>query len=237
MALFSEITNRIETAAKESAYTKDATEKDPRYRSLGLRAPQIKAIVKEYNAQFKQLSTDETLALIGLFIKGYGEQQSIAIRLMTGILDHYTPSNFYLLDQYLDHLCGWSKIDDIGILVLQPILRIYPKEFYQQLTAWNKAPEYWKRRASVITFTRKIGASGQFTEQALTLCENIIDDEHDLVRKGIGWCLKDVMKGDKERVITYVKELRQRNISAVITLYALRDIKGDERKELLNSKK
>ena len=42
--------------------------------------------------------------------------------------------------------------------------------------------------------------------------------------KGVGWCLKDVMRGDRERVLAYVRGLRKRGVSAVITLYAIRDL-------------
>jgi hypothetical protein len=53
------------------------------------------------------------------------------------------------------------------------------------------------------------------------------------VRKGVGWALKDVMRGDPDQVLAYVKELRRRGVSAVITLYAIRDLKGAERADVL----
>jgi hypothetical protein len=44
------------------------------------------------------------------------------------------------------------------------------------------------------------------------------------------------MHGDKERVLDYVKSLRRKGVSAVITLYAIEELKGKERKEVLNVK-
>jgi 3-methyladenine DNA glycosylase AlkD len=85
----------------------------------------------------------------------------------------------------------------------------------------------------VVAFVRKIGESGEFTEEALRLCENLVGDPEDLVRKGVGWALKDVMRGDRERVLAYVKDLRRRGVSATITLYAIRDLRGAERDEML----
>jgi hypothetical protein len=41
------------------------------------------------------------------------------------------------------------------------------------------------------------------------------------------------MRGDSDRVLAYVKELRRRGVSAVITLYAIRDLKGAERADVL----
>lgn len=94
----------------------------------------------------------------------------------------------------------------------------------------------WKRRASVVTFTRKIWESGEFTDEALELCDNLIWDKEDYVRKGVGWALKGNMRGAKERVLDYVKSLRRKGVSSVITLYAIRDLRGKERETVLNIK-
>jgi len=64
----------------------------------------------------------------------------------------------------------------------------------------------------------------------------LIWDEEDLVGKGVGWVLKDCMRGDKERVLEYVKGLRK-GVSTVITLYAIRDLKDDDRGYILNTKR
>lgn len=83
----------------------------------------------------------------------------------------------------------------------------------------------------MVAFTRKIGSSDKFTDEALSLCDNLLWDEEDMVRKGVGWALKNVMRGDKRRVLDYVKSLRRKGVSSVITLYAIRDLKGKEREE------
>lgn len=79
----------------------------------------------------------------------------------------------------------------------------------------------------------KIGKSGKYTDECLELAENLIDDPEDLVQKAVGWALKDTMRGDKEPVLAYIKDLRIRGKPAVITLYAIRDLKGKERKDIL----
>ncbi len=87
-------------------------------------------------------------------------------------------------------------------------------------------------------FTRKVATSGQFTDVALELCHNLIYSEtgaaEDLVQKGIGWALKDLMKADKERILDVVRQLRRDKIPSTITLYAIRDLKGEERKAFLS---
>jgi 3-methyladenine DNA glycosylase AlkD len=130
---------------------------------------------------------------------------------------------------------GWSHVDDFCIAVHQPLLLAHRPETLALLERWNRSPNRWKRRASVVAFVRKVGESGQFTDDALRLCEALVGDPEDLVQKGVGWALKDVMRGDRERVLAYVKELRRRGVPSTITLYAIRDLPGAEREKLLGA--
>jgi 3-methyladenine DNA glycosylase AlkD len=89
----------------------------------------------------------------------------------------------------------------------------------------------------VVTFTRKVGESGEFTDEALALCDKLIWDPEDLVQKGVGWALKDSMRSAHDRVVAYVKDLRRMGVPSTITLYAIRDLKGEEREGVLAVKK
>jgi 3-methyladenine DNA glycosylase AlkD len=88
-----------------------------------------------------------------------------------------------------------------------------------------------------VTFVRKIAKSGEFTEEVLHLCENLIWDEEDIVQKGVGWALKDNLRSAPDRILPYIRDLRQRGVSSTITLYAIRDLKGAKRQEVLAAKK
>ena len=109
----------------------------------------------------------------------------------------------------------------------------HPDEFIDLIGLWNQDQDLWLRRASVVLFTRKVAESGQFNDMALKFCENLVYDAEILVQKGVGWSLKDLMRNDKQRIIDYVSDLRARGVSSVITLYAVKDLKGDERDKIL----
>ena len=71
----------------------------------------------------------------------------------------------------------------------------------------------------------------------LGLCDKLIWAPEDLVQKGVGWALKDNLRGDREKVLAYVKDLRCQGVPSTITLYAIRDLKGAERQAVLAIKK
>jgi 3-methyladenine DNA glycosylase AlkD len=208
--------------------------KDEKFVAYGLTTPAWRAIMRGFRPRIRALSRDERLGLAdALFAEGEGWLGHSAIYVLTLSTEELRATHFERLDRLADGFTGWSHVDDVCISVIQPLLLTHRAETLALLERWNRSPNRWKRRASVVAFTRKVGESGQFTEEALRLCENLVYDHEDLVRKGVGWALKDVMRGDRERVLAYVEDLRRRGVSAVITLYAIRDLKGVERAEVL----
>lgn len=226
--------NLIKYENKKAAEIDKKYHKYDRHRSLGIKAGALDKLLKQYKTEVKNLSCKEAFALAQMLYKDKIEDTILAGNfVLQNKIDCIGKSKLPLLDKALDHFCSWSTIDDFCIDVLQPILLTYPKDTLRFLEKWNQSKNMWKRRASVVAFVRKVGESGKFTNEALTLCENLISDKEDLVQKGVGWCLKDIMRGDKKKVLEYVKKLRKRSVPATITLYAIRDLKGSERVQIL----
>jgi len=223
---------------------KKAAEIDKKYhkydghRSLGIKAGMLDKLLKQYKVEIKNSSCKEAFALAQMLYKDKIEDMILAGNfVLQNKIDCIGKSDLTFLDKALNNFSSWSQVDDFCIDVLQPILLKYPNDTLRFLKKWNQSKSMWKRRASVVAFVRKVGESGKFTKEALVLCENLIFDKEDLVQKGVGWCLKDVMRGDKKKVFEYVKKLRKRSVPATITLYAIRDLKGAERAEILQTTK
>jgi 3-methyladenine DNA glycosylase AlkD len=211
--------------------------KQPGYVSYGIKTPLFLSIIKAYKKQIEGLPERDAFALaLDFYESGIEEQMYVGNHILVLHIASITPKRFGFLDRCLSYFKSWGTTDDFCIHVMQHILSRYPSETYALLRKWNRSGHIWKRRASVVTFTRRAGASGEHTNVALELCENLVNDKEDLIRKAVGWALKDTMCGDKEKVLGYVAQLRKRGTSAVITLYALRDITGREREQILKKK-
>jgi 3-methyladenine DNA glycosylase AlkD len=236
--IYDSIVADLEGAGRESAYQADATEPDARYKSYGVRADGKKRIIGSYKSAIRSLETQEQLGLAQKLIESeYGEQQSVGLFILEPFAYYFSPGKFEELDNYVRHLHGWSKIDSFTGSLLRDVLFLYPDEFVNLVRSWNQDEDLWLRRASVVLFTRKVAMSGRFNDIALELCGNLVDDPELLVQKGVGWSLKDLMRNDKERIANYVIELRARGVSSTITLYAIKDLKGEERAAILDRTK
>ena len=208
--------------------------KEDAYIAYGLYTPVWRGIMREFRPRFLALPPERRLDLAAaLLAEHIGELGHTGIHLLALSAKALGPLHFESLDRLLDDFRSWSHVDAFCIDVLQPVLMSHPQETLRLLERWNRSPNRWKRRASVVTFVRKVGESGAFTDEVLRLCDNLIGDADDLVQKGVGWALKDNLRSAPDRVIAYVKELRRKGVPATITLYAIRDLKGDQRAEVL----
>jgi 3-methyladenine DNA glycosylase AlkD len=166
-------------------------------------------VIKAHRATILALSEGEKQELARLLMESrYGEQQSVAMFVLDQMREHFNPGTFGVIDGYLRCMHGWSKVDAFTGGLLADLLFRYPKPMIVLADEWNRDPDRWLRRASVVLFTPKVAASGAFTDVALEFCHNLAFDEEIMVQKGVGWALKDLMRSDPPRIVAYVAQLR-----------------------------
>ncbi len=232
--LYRRIVSDLVAAVDGSNYAADANEPDPRYKGYGVRKPAVDALIKRYRKEISALTMAQKLAFSRRLIKsGYGEQKTVALAALEQIVDYFSPDHFLELESLIRGLHGWSKIDSYTGSLLRDVLVRHPTAFLALLDTWNRDEDPWLRRASVVIFTRKVAATGKYHDVALRHCERLKHAEEDLVRKGVGWALKDLMRTEEKRVLEYVVSLRKQHVSSVITLYALRGLSAEERRQVI----
>ena len=219
---------------KTEASKRERFHKYDHHHSLGIKAPIRDSILKKYKKQIRELSCKDTLSLADLLYQDRIEETILAgIFVLQINSQQLSIPHLPFLDRSLEYFCSWSTTDKFCIDVMQPLLLQHPKEILLLLKKWNSSKNIWKRRASVVTFVRKIGESGKFTVAALGLCNHLLWDQENLVQKGVGWCLKDLMRGDRVKLLNYIQELRASGVCSTIILYAIRDLKDKERSKIL----
>ncbi|MEJ2295937.1 MAG: DNA alkylation repair protein, partial [Candidatus Lokiarchaeota archaeon] len=160
------------------------------YKAFGLRVPDIEQIAKKYQNEFKNLTLEDRFILTRKFYQSdYITLTYFGLKLLQISVSKLTPQHFTFLDEILGSITDWGPTDSFSLYIMQPLLRTYPNETKQLLKQWNVSNHLWKKRASVVTFTRKVGKEAKYIDFLLELCDNLIWDKEDLVRKGIGWAL------------------------------------------------
>lgn len=234
MDLYSQIVAALESLAQSALAENMQESASENYWHMGIDTPVIRRLARHFSKEFCSLSWNDQIGVAQRFLEyGSDEAAHLGVFLLAFSIDTAQSVDTSALDSMVGAFRGWSVTDAFCIEVLQPLLERFTPDMLSLISGWATAGSRWKRRASVVVFVRKIGASGSYTNHGLRACERLIADSDDLVRKGIGWALKDLMRGDQNTVLEYVVNLRKRGVTSVITLYALRDIRGAERQRVL----
>jgi 3-methyladenine DNA glycosylase AlkD len=209
--------------------------KHDKYLSYGLKTADFWKIMKAFRPRFLELVLKERLKLAAeLLGEHIGELGHAGIHVLALSVEQLLPCHFTILDSAADDFASWSHVDHLCSDVIQPLLCSFRGETLSLLDDWNHSPNPLKRRASVVAFTRKVAESGQFTQEVLCLSDNLIWDKDDIVRKAVGWALKDNLRSAPQRVLSYIKDLRRRGVSSTVILYAIRDLTPAQRKTVLS---
>ena len=241
--LFRTMINELRQAIEERSGCREPQverhyHKHDQYICYGLKTPDFHRMMKEFKPRFLELSLSQRLELAAeLMFRHIGELGHAGIYVLQISAKQLRPGHFPILDSIGEDFRSWSHVDFFSTKVNPSILFNYPEQTLQFLEKWNHSPNRFKRRASVVTFILDVAKSGRFLDDTLRFCENLIWDDEDIVRKGVGWALKVNMSYSPRRVLEYVKDLRRRGVSSTITLYAIEKLDPQIRKEVLAIKK
>ena len=73
---------------------------------------------------------------------------------------------------------------------------------------WAKSPDRWHRRAACVALihgTRR----RQFFPKIRQLSNLLLNDEDDMVQKGLGWLLRETAKANAKKTIPYLLTIRR----------------------------
>lgn len=213
----------IELASAKRSNRKTPSEKDPRFQFRGTRVPILRSIFKAKKNEFLANNEADRVALIDALMKtNMAEEQLIAISFMGLMPKFFSSSTMKQLDRWLGMLHGWSLIDHLSIELIRSLLEQDEELLFEWIEKWSRSKSYWKRRLSAVAFVRKIAAQRRFHARALELCERLAFDEEDMVQKGVGWCLQDLMRTGEPAVFELLCKLRKEAAPSTVIAYALR---------------
>lgn len=88
----------------------------------------------------------------------------------------------------------------------------------------------WEQRIAVVS-TYTLIKNGDFTD-ILALSERLLHHPHDLMRKAVGWMLREMGKRDKDLLVQFL-EKHSKVMPRTMLRYAIEKFPEEERKEFM----
>jgi 3-methyladenine DNA glycosylase AlkD len=171
---------------------------------IGLRAPAMKTLFKEYIDNHGMPKSEELQEVI-LELWGYPERelQMAALSILTRLTKQFTKENIELLEEIIQKKSWWDTIDHIAKHLVGPYFQQYPEMKRPTLEKWLQSKHLWLVRSCILF---QLGYKGE-TDKEL-LIEMIERSKHMkdfFIEKAIGWALREYAKINPNFVREYVE--------------------------------
>jgi 3-methyladenine DNA glycosylase AlkD len=158
------------------------------------------------------------------------EEKALVVFLLEKQTKNFGDNEFQLFASWLDRVTSWADHDALAHYLLAPMVAADPARC-REVFLWAKSSNRWRRRAACVALIR--GArERRFFEQIVRLANQLLDDEDDMVQKGLGWLLRETAKADPKRTVPYLTEIRK-NAPRLVLRTACETLPVATRKQVL----
>ncbi len=136
-----------------------------------------------------------------------------------------------LIDLYkknLRYVNNWDLVDSSAPYLLGNFLRTRSKNILYQ---YARSPNLWRRRVGILS-TFGFIKQGEYKD-ALAIAIILLNDEHDLIHKAVGWMLREIGKRDKEELVAFLDK-HYDTMPRTMLRYAIEKLNQKERAHYMN---
>jgi len=195
---------------------------------LGVRVPDQRRIAKKYFREADFGDVEKLLVspwhecrLTGLLLLVYRFEKS-------GEEERKKIYHFYI--EHLKAVNNWDLVDTTVPNILGEYMRTHPKE-KTKLLAWAKSKNLWERRVAILVTYAFI--KQEVYEDTIRLAKILLHDEHDLIRKAVGWMLREVGKRD-EKILCDFLDVHARVMPRTMLRYAIERLEEKKKKKYMH---
>jgi len=195
---------------------------------LGVRTPQIRLIAKKHIG----ISTTEMKTLIK---SKYHEERLLGLIILVNkyskAKDEKSKNQLYkIYVSSFKYVNNWDLVDVTCPHIIGKHLMDNDRSI---LYSWAKSDDLWTKRIAIVSthwFIRKNDLDDTFK-----IAEMLLNDEHDLIHKAVGWMLREAGKRDLEKEETFLKKY-YKNMPRTMLRYSIEKFPEPKRQKYLKGK-
>ena len=124
---------------------------------------------------------------------------------------------------------NWDLVDSSAPYLFGVYLQNRSKKILEK---YSKSPNIWRRRIGILSTFGFI--KQEKCKDALTIASILLNDEHDLIHKGVGWMLREIGKRDKGVLVTFLDKHYETMLRTMLR-HAIEKLNQNERTQYMNS--
>jgi len=198
----------------------------------GVRSPEVKRIESDVYREWKHWPrTDQIGFCEKLWRSGKFEEGSIAIYLNRRLARTLGMADFEVFEKWIDRwVRNWAHTDGVSSWLLAAAIANEPG-LMRRLPGWTRSENRWKRRAAAVSFLQE-AKQGRNTDRILAIADRMLDDEDEMVQKGVGWLLKETYPKQPIEVVQYLLA-RPGHGSRLLLRYAAEKMTPTDRRRVM----
>lgn len=174
-------------------------------RSHGVRSAQVRKLAAAVYRKIKDWPLAERNGVcLQLWKSGADEEGRLAIYLYRHFRKQCALCEFHLFEKWIErYVTNWGQCDGIANYLIAASIENEPT-LAELLPAWTSSPNRWKRRASAVSLVHE-ARKGRATALILKIAAQLLEDQDALVRKGVGWLLKEAYAAKPREVVKFLE--------------------------------
>ena len=193
---------------------------------LGVAVPRLRQIAKHYHA----LPISDIQKLIS---SNFNEERLLALLILVDRFRKYEDEKemiYYFYLKNIRYVNNWNLVDASAHHIVGAYLFSKNKSFLIDLA---KSKNMWKRRIAIVS-TWYFIMHNHFS-QTIKIAKILLNDQHDLIHKAVGWMLREMGKRDQNGLIIFL-EKHAKIMPRAMLRYAIEKFSQHKKEYFLNIK-
>jgi 3-methyladenine DNA glycosylase AlkD len=177
---------------------------DQRIDSYGVASPDLKRVAQDIYRQVKKWpAADRDHLCTALWEGGTNEEGALVCYIYRRFAKQCGAREFRLFTRWLNqYVANWGHTDGLSLWLLGASIANEP-ELIAKLDPWTRSKNRWKRRAAAVSLVPS-ARHGLHTPEIFRIAQPLIPDDDDMVRKGVGWLLKETYPKKPDEVVKFL---------------------------------
>lgn len=183
----------------------------------GVRVPQLRALAGQLRKTHKSMTMEDVVDLTDVAFAAQ-EREPVLVYLfwLAAYKRQFTPALWSQIDQWIDQLADWEICDQLAMGIAAPIVT-EQLALVDDLVQWTASPNPWRRRFTSATAAALNQKGRSHVTETLTVCTPLLNDPEAIVRKAVGWALREASNGDDEAVYQFLLDHKEQIARGVLT--------------------